>query len=296
MAILVPRVFKLLTLVACATAAYSSAAQAVDNTRYISITGNDASDCTLAAPCRNLPRGKNSTPAGGELRILDSGDYGNSGTVNKSLTISGNGNTVFLRNPIIIDNANAVVTLRGLTLNGQGTIANGISIVAAAVVHIENCVVHNFSQDGIIGTADGVSMFVVNSVSRDNGGGGLVFNAGASLTIDNSHFDNNVANGVWALGQDALVTIRRSTASGNGFNGFQAFAGVMTLDSSLGAGNNLRGLNIVRPAIGRISNSTFTDNSTGINNSGTVETRQNNTVRGNQIDLQGNSLTSIGSI
>lgn len=170
MAILVPRVFKLLTLVACATAAYSSAAQAVDNTRYISITGNDASDCTLAAPCRNLPRGKNSTPAGGELRILDSGDYGNSGTVNKSLTISGNGNTVFLRNPIIIDNANAVVTLRGLTLNGQGTIANGISIVAAAVVHIENCVVHNFSQDGIIGTADwGLDVCGQQRVARQRG-------------------------------------------------------------------------------------------------------------------------------
>jgi hypothetical protein len=119
---------------------------------------------------------------------------------------------------------------------------------------------------------------------------------GASLTIDNSRFDNNAANGVFALGGSSLATIRRSTASVNGFNGFQAFAGVMTLDSSLAAGNSLRGLNIVGPAIGRISNSTFTDNGTGINNSGTVETRQNNTVRGNTIDLQGNALTSIGGI
>ena len=291
-----PFILKLVALAACATAV-SSAAHAVDNTRYISITGNDANACTLAAPCRFLPRGISITPAGGELRILDSGDYGNSGIVRNSLTISGNGNTIFLRNPITIDNADAVVTLRSFTLNGQSTIANGISIVAAASVHIENCVVHNFSQDGIIVTADGASVFVISSVSRDNGSGGFVLNSGASLTIDNSHFDNNAGNGVFMLGSGGLATIRRSTASANGFNGFQAFAGVMTLDSSLAVGNILRGLNIVSAAaIGRISNSTFTDNGTGIRNTGTVETRQNNTVRGNIIDLQDNALTPIGGI
>jgi hypothetical protein len=288
-------VFTLFAMAACAIAA-SSAAQAVDNTRYISITGNDANACTLAAPCRYLPRGISSIPAGGELRILDSGDYGNSGTIRKSLTISGNGNTVFLRNALTVDDGDAVVTLRSLTLNGQGTIANGISIVVAAAVHIENCVVHNFSQDGINVAADGASVFVISSVSRDNGSGGFVLNAGASLTIDNSHFDNNAGNGFFMLGSGSLATIRRSTASGNGFNGFQAFAGVMTLDSSLAVGNILRGLNIVGAAVGRISNSTFTDNGTGISNTGTVETRQNNTVRGNSIDLQGNSLTPIGGI
>jgi hypothetical protein len=173
-------VLKLLALAACATAACSATAQAVDNTRYISITGNNANACTLAAPCLTMQRGINATPADGELRILDSGVTSTFATVNKSMTISGNGNTVFLGVPgIVIDDPTAVVTLRGLTLNGRGTIANGINIVAAAVVHIEDCVVHNLSQDGIIVTAEGVSVFVVRSVSRDNGSGGLVFNGGS---------------------------------------------------------------------------------------------------------------------
>jgi hypothetical protein len=271
-------------------------AQAVDNTRYVSVNGS-GNACTLAAPCGSLQVGIDATPVGGELRLLDSGvPANNAARVRKSMTISGDGNTVFPGVSITIDDPAAVVALRGLTLNGRGAIANGISIAAAAVVHIESCVIHNFSQDGIIVTAEGVSVFVVSSASRDNGGGGLLLNApgGASLTIDNSHFDNNAANGVFALAQGS-ATIRRSTASGNGFNGFQTFGPVMTLDSSFGVGNILRGLSVVGgPALARISNSTFTDNGTGINSSGTVETRQNNTVRGNAIDLSGNALTFIG--
>ncbi|MPZ55877.1 MAG: hypothetical protein GEU91_05115, partial [Rhizobiales bacterium] len=92
----------------------STAAQAADdNTRYISITGNNANPCTLAKPCRSLQRGMVATPAGGEIRILDSGAYGNNATVRKSLTISGNGNTVYLGSPITVDKAGAVVALRG---------------------------------------------------------------------------------------------------------------------------------------------------------------------------------------
>jgi hypothetical protein len=320
MSILTPRVFTLLALAVCVTVACSATAQAVDNTRYISITGNDANDCTLAAPCRNLPRGKNSTPAGGELRILDSGDYGNSGTVNKSLTISGNGNTVFLRNPIIIDNATAVVTLRGLTLNGQGTIDDGISIVAAAVVHIERCVVHNFTQHGIFANAEGVSVFVVDSVSRDNGLDGLRIQTAGSLAVNNSHFDNNGRYGAFVL--SGLATIRSSTASGNvgsgifadtsigitstkaaqnGRHGFVAgLNGVMTIESSVAHGNFLHGLQVDGlngvEGLARISNSSFTDNGAGIENRGTVETRRNNIVRGNTPDIQGNALTFIGGI
>jgi len=311
-------VFKLLALIACAAAGWSSTAQAVDNTRYISITGNDADACTLAAPCRYLPRGISSIPAGGELRILDSGDYGNSGTIRKSLTISGNGNTVFLRNALTVDDGDAVVTLRSLTLNGQGTIDNGISIVAAAVVHIERCVIHNFTQSGVNVTAEGVSVSVIDSVSRDNGREGLRFDAAGSLTVDNSQFNNNATNGVLILGQSSNAAIRRSIASGNGFSGiggngavsvistkaiqngtgFEAQSGVMTVESSLGAGNVLGGLTVVggTGAIARISNSTFTDNGMGIRNFGIAETRQNNTVRGNGIDLQGNALTPISGI
>jgi hypothetical protein len=161
-------------------------------------------------------------------------------------------------------------------------------------------------------------VFVVDSVSRDNGFEGLRFDAAGSLTVDNSQFNNNTTNGVLVLGQSSYATIRRSIASGNGFSGiaghgsvsvistkamqngtgFEAQSGIMTVESSLGAGNVRGGLTVVggTGAIARISNSTFTDNGMGIRNFGIAETRQNNTVRGNGIDLQGNALTPISGI
>jgi hypothetical protein len=307
-------VVKLIVLAACAVVA-SSAAQAVDNTRYVSINGSNANACSLAAPCLTLQRGINMTPAGGELRILDSGFYGNNATVNRSMTISGNGNTVFLGAEITIDSADAMVVLRDLTLNGQGAIANDIHIVAAAAVHIERCVIHNFTRQGINLVAAAVEIFVVGSVSRDNGLDGLRVDAGNLLTVENSRFDNNGTNGVFVFG--SYGTIRRSSVSGNrsfgivgrgfvsvisttathnGTTGFQVTEGSMTVDSSLASGNGHAGLVTDTTAIARISNSTFTGNSSGIINTNIIETRRNNTVRGNGTDLQGNVLTPIGGV
>ena len=310
-------VVKLVVLAACATMA-GSAAQAVDNTRYISITGNNANACTLAAPCLTLQRGINATPAGGELRILDSGVSANNATVNKSMTISGNGNTVFLNNPITIDDAEAVVTLRGITLNGQGTIDDGISIVAAAAVHIERCVIHNFIRYGIYVPGAGVEVFVLDSISRDNGVYGLFATSSSELrlTVDNSRFDNNGSNGIDV--RSGHATISRSAASGNNVgiiaslgafvsvvstvaaknsnSGFAATVdGTITVESSAAHGNS-NGLTAQNGAFARMSNSTVTDNSFGVVNSAIIETRQNNTVRGNGIDLQGNALTPIGGV
>jgi len=314
--------FELLVLVICATVA-GSAAQAADNTRYVSVTGNDANACTLAAPCLTLQRGIDATPDGGELRILDSGVSANSARVDKSMTISGNGNTVFLGIPAMrIDDADAVVTVRGLTLNGQGTSANGIIIAAAAAVHIERCVIYGFTNTGIsAANPSAAALFVRDSTSRDNGLFGLVSRA-SRLTIDNSRFDNNGLDGVYV--ESGLATISRSAASGNGRHGFDALAGslgapsvsvvstmavkngedgfhvasagaTMAVESSVGHGNGDGGLTVFGGGIARVSNSTFTGNATGIANFGIVETRQNNTVRGNGIDV-GNLLTAIGGV
>lgn len=140
---------------------WSTPVQAADNIRYISSTGNNANACTLSAPCRSLQRGINVTPANGELRILDSGDYGLNAAIARSITITGNGHTVILGNPITINQANATVVLRGFTLDGQRTVLHGINIVNAAKVHIEQSVIHHFTGQGISATAAGVEVFVI---------------------------------------------------------------------------------------------------------------------------------------
>ena len=58
-----------LLLAGSALVLLSAAADA--QVRYIASTGKDANNCASpATPCRTLPRGITTTPAGGELRIL----------------------------------------------------------------------------------------------------------------------------------------------------------------------------------------------------------------------------------
>jgi hypothetical protein len=310
-------IFALLSLTVGAIA-LPVTAQAADNTRYVGITGKNVNPCTLALPCRTLQVGINATPAGGEVQILDPGFYGNNANIKKSLTIAGNGNTVYLGGVLTIDKAGAVVALRGLVLDGQGTIQHGINIVDAAKVHIERCVVHGFTSQGILSTATDVEVFVLDSISRDNGGSGFnLFNETGlqRTTIDNSRFESNGANGIIIQSGRAtisrsiasnnasdgivshvppiIVAVRETTVAHNGNNGFTA-RGPMTVDSSLAFGN-VRGLSVsnLSGSLARISNSTFTDNGTGLSNSGgTLETRGNNTVEGNTTDVSG-ALTPI---
>ena len=192
-----------------------SVAQAADNIRYISVTGKNANSCTFAEPCRSLQRGINTTPTGGDLRILESGDYGVNANVNRSMTISGNGHTVILGNPIIINNADAVVVLRGLVLDGQGAVADGIRITAAAAMHIEQCLVRGFTGQGIrVASSNVDQVFVVDSTVRDNGLFGFNGQVASRVTIDNSHFLNNISAGVIT---GVNTAIHRSTASFNDF-------------------------------------------------------------------------------
>jgi hypothetical protein len=293
-------------------------AQAADNTRYVSITGKNANPCTLAQPCKTLQRGIAMTPAGGEVQILESGFYGNLANINKSLTITGNGNTVYLGGVLTINNAGATVTLRNLVLDGQGTVAIGISIAAATAVHIERCLVHRFAGDGINATASGVVVNILDSISRDNGNIGFnIVGAGASqVTIDNSRFEKNAGAGVGIqsgraaisrsiasrnlhgiFAQGGTISVVSSTSAYNVSTGFGASAGgAITIESSVSHGNVIGVLANSGNTI-RISNSTIANNTTGITNNGTVETRENNTVRGNGANVAGsNALTPIDGI
>jgi Right handed beta helix region len=310
-----------LALAAYATVVCATAGQAADNFRYISSTGNNAKPCTLSQPCRTLQRGVSVTPPGGELRILDSGFFGNNGSINKSMTVSGNGNTVHLGAPITINAAGATVAVRGLVLSGEGTTSDGIAVTAAAQVFIERSVMHGFTTHGIV--IDGAGdVFVTDSISRGNGDSGLRVLGAATgrLAVDNSHFEGNGNTGLNISGGTA--TINRSVASGNVNDGifveaasmnvtsteashngsgtrggfFVNSGGFMTLESCVGRGNNLFGLRTNVGGTARVSNSVFSDNTIGISNAGTVLTRGNNTVSGNTTQASGTALTALGGI
>jgi hypothetical protein len=296
----------------------SAAAQA--QIRYIASTGNDGHACTsAAAPCRTLQRGINAVPAGGEVRILDSGSYG-LGIIGKSLTISADAATVIGR--MRINNTSAVVALRDLNLSGAGGLDVGIYVIAASAVHIERCTVERFTDDGILSTGPNVEVFVTDSISRDNGSAGLNIqdaNVGSTrLVVDNSRFLNNGEDGV--LIYRIAATFTHSTSSGNRANGISAsdaaaiFKDTIASENELGAGYALyeskaalessvsRGNSLGLLALAgdetlplvTISNSVFVNNrEQGILAvDAPIRTRGNNTVAGNGTDIDG-TLTPL---
>jgi hypothetical protein len=307
-----------LAIFALAAAAGTAEAHEV---RFIASYGNNADLCTRDAPCLTLQRGINITPAGGELIILDSGDYGNNSNIRKSLAISAVGVSATLGGPITIDDANATVVLRGLRLNGvtADASANGLHIMTAAAVHVEDCEVQGFGGAGIISfTAPNIKLFVSSSVVRINGGTGLHLagGVGATLTVDNSRFEHNGNNGLYIQAVEATITrtiasgnngdgiiqfagstnITWTTAANNGSDGYSVSFGQMTLEQSAARGNNVGLRNSVDTAT--VSNSTLTNNFIGVIvgvGSSTVLTRGNNLVSGNTTDVSG-ILTPLGGI
>ena len=306
---------------ACSAVLTFSAAVEAQN-RFIASNGNDANSCSRALPCRTLQRGVTAVPPGGEVQILDSGEFGPTVYISKSVTISADGISATIATPtasatsVIINNANAVVALRGLLMTGGGTGLRGITIVNAAAVHIENCEVERFASDGILVYNVATEMFISDSVSRLNGGRGFAYTgtAGAKLSIQNSHFDDNATLGVQLSGP-VETSISNSVFAGNGSHGFYQTGGTsnltwatsahnagagyaltsgqLTLEESIANANTSAGLFVGAGTTGRISNSTFTNNSVGIQNNGTVETRTNNTVAGNTAPLGGAALTPL---
>ncbi len=90
--------------------------------------------------------------------MLDSAGYGPV-TITKSVSLIAPagiyaGITVFSGDGITVNAPGATVVLRGLSINGQGG-SNGVNVLGAARVRIENCVISGMGIDGIMYSAPG---------------------------------------------------------------------------------------------------------------------------------------------
>jgi hypothetical protein len=99
---------------------------------FVATTGNDTNLCTLLAPCRSFAAAMPYTDPEGEIIVLDSGAYGRV-TITQPVTIEAPagvyaGISVFAStNGIDVNAPGATVTLRGLSINGQGGISASTS-------------------------------------------------------------------------------------------------------------------------------------------------------------------------
>lgn len=178
------------------------------------------------------------------------------------------------------------VTLRNLSLNGIGSGINGVRFLGGQVLNLENCTISNFTTNGIdIEPSSGGQIFVVNTVSRGNGGSGLAVQAGSNafVSIDHSRFESN-GFGIFA-GNFSRVTAKDSIASGNSAVGFisapTAGTAELNLVNSIAANNAGAGVqagNGTTPATTRVSGVAVHDNGYGfaVGANGTIVSFGNN--------------------
>src|SRR5438132_10312026 len=119
------------------------------NRSAVSLTGSDTATCTVPDPCRTFDVAISKTNPGGEVIVLSSAGYGPF-TVNKSISIISPPAYHAALAPtsgdaITVNVDNAVVVLRGLTLNGSLGGNNGITFTGQMVassntkLYVENC-------------------------------------------------------------------------------------------------------------------------------------------------------------
>ncbi|MEZ2347081.1 right-handed parallel beta-helix repeat-containing protein [Terriglobus sp. RCC_193] len=231
--VLIPSLFLTLTAAASAQATRT----------WISGVGDDVNPCSRTAPCKTFAGAISKTAAGGEIDTMDPGGFGTV-TITKSITLDGGGWVSSIlssgTNGININaGAGDTVTLRNLTINGAGTTLglNGVNILNAANVHLENVVIQNFSNSGVsVGASGAVTATLDHVLIRDISGPaiaatGASSSAVASVNIKDSSFQTS-STGV-NVGQNAKAVVTGSTASGNTGAGYTVNAnGNLTVVSS----------------------------------------------------------------
>ena len=204
-----------------------TAAQAQLFRAYLASTGSDANPCTLAAPCRLLPKALAVVAGGGEIWMLDSANYnGVPVAITKSVTIlavpQALGSIVASGGPaLILATPGIDVTLRNLVIGPlpDSAATDGISMNAGNSLTIDRCTVANLPQRGIVVTAP-VSVRIIDSTIRDNLFG-ILLTSGARGSLTRVSLTGNTDTALFAFNETAntatLADIGDSTVSGSAF-------------------------------------------------------------------------------
>ncbi len=250
---------------------------------WVSGVGDDVNPCSRTAPCKTFAGAISKTATNGEINCIDPGGFG-AVTITKSVTIDcsdqfgsilGSGtNGIVINITAALDTAKSV-RLRGLQISGVTTGLNGVRILAANRVSIENTVIDGF-------TAHGVSLETSSGAIK--------------LGIDNTTIRNNTLQGINSFltgGATGNITVANSFVSQNGSVGFNLSGGVKASINDTNIFGNGSGAVIVNSDL-TLTRCTISQNTIGIQSStgGTVRIF-GNTVTGNTTGL---STTGGGSI
>jgi hypothetical protein len=224
---------------------------------WVSGVGDDANPCSRTAPCKTFAGAISKTEAGGEISVLDPGGFG-AVTITKAITIDGGGGQVASvlvsgTNGIVVSaGAGHAVTLRNLRINGLAATPtgglNGVQFLSGAALHIENCTIFGFTQNGIninLSSGAAASVFVTDTVVSNSAGGVAARNAGAGnlfVSLQRTTLSQNSGFGYKADGSGGpgsiFTAVSDSLIAGNGtgmsaVGGPAAFNGIQVTRSSI---------------------------------------------------------------
>jgi hypothetical protein len=288
--------------IAIFTFAFASIAQAQATRTWVSGVGDDANPCSRTAPCKTFAGAISKTADPGEIDALDPGGFG-AVTITKSITLDGTGTFASILSSgvqgIIINAPGKNVRIRGLSIQGAGTTlgTNGIAVLAAADVHVDDCVIMGYSQNGIFVNTTATSQLILrNVVIRDCAVAGI--NTTTTSTNQTAFgFDNiNVSNcgdGFKAQnGSSGSIRGSTFTLNTNGINASQSTSNTfVNIDSSLITGSSIA-VNTGASAHVRISRMLISQNANALGLGGVVDSGGNNTIHGNTNNQAPNGTTT----
>lgn len=257
---------------------------------WVSGVGDDANPCTSTAPCRTFSRAHEQVAAGGEISVLNPGNYGII-TISKSVTISGIGalagiNWSGASNGITINAGSSdVVTIRNLSFfPASGSTGNAIRYSNGAKVHIENCSIQNTASTAI--QADLANSGILTVSKTTITGTGSV-SRGIDITTTTGILDatfNDLTlrtSEAMVIGNNVYATVTNSAFYGGITAILLQYNGYLNLDRSIVSGYTTA-INCNNSlATVRLSNASIINNATGITGSGRIISFNNNTFLGN---------------
>ena len=240
--------------------ALATVAQAQATRTWVSGVGDDLNPCSRTAPCKTFAGAITKTAKDGEISVLDPGGYG-AVTITKSIYINGTHGAGYgsiinsLVNGVIINitdvnDVRKAVRLRALDINGASTGINGVSILSASNVWVEDSVIDGNTGNG---TTSGIGIRVASAAS-------------CNLYVTDTMIHKNVTGvRVTATTGFAVANIRNSNIEGNTTGLDVTTNGFATVQDTRFAANSTNGVVTSSGGTATLRDNIFSNNGTAIN-------------------------------
>lgn len=262
--------------------AISSVAQAQATRTWVSGVGDDANPCSRTAPCKTFAGAISKTAPCGEISVLDPGGFG-AVTITKGITLNGDGTLAGILNAggvsgiIVNAGVNDAVTIRNISINGANTGLNGIRYLAGKSVNVDSCNISGFTGNGIdvsVGATGTFNLMVRKTAITGNC-------SGAPIGIRMTH-----AAGAAVLNASIDTSYLQGLATG-----LDVLAGTATITRSVVSNNSNFGV-IAEGGVINADTNFLSANLVGFQASGGATLR----LGGNTITNNGTGIVATGTV